>query len=267
MLARALAERLPNQPRLLDLGAGTGSLFRFLAPIIGRPQSWIFADADEDLLDKALGWTAEWARRRGFTAALSGGAGKSSLVLGTPSGTWRIETLVTDLAETPRGPPLQAVDAVVCSALLDLVSRAWMERLIVALRVPFYASMTVDGRDAWLPRHPADRAVRTAFRADQRRDKGLGVALGDGASDIALRLLAAWGFEARTAASDWSIPGSATGLTRLFVGMTAEPARRAMPAQARKFAAWTSTRLLQASRARLAIRIGHRDILAFPRAG
>ena len=266
VLPRALAERLPNQPRLLDLGAGTGSLFRFLAPMIGRPQSWIFADADADLLDKALGWTAEWAKRRGFTAVLSGGE-KSSLVLGTASGAWRIETLVTDLAEAPRGLPLQAVDAVVCSALLDLVSRAWMERLIAALRVPFYASMTVDGRDAWLPRHPADRAVRTAFKADQRRDKGLGVALGDGASDIALRLLAARGFEARKATSDWSIPGSPAGLTRLFVGMTAEPARRAMPAQARKFAAWTSTRLLQARRARLAIRIGHRDILAFPRAG
>src|SRR5450432_2875520 len=73
------------------------------------------------------------------------------------------------------------------------------------------------------------------------------------------------GFETRTAASDWLIPGSATSLTRLFVAMAAGPARQAMPAQAAKFTAWSRARLDQAARARLAIRIGHRDILAFPR--
>ena len=267
VLARALAQRLPNDPHLLDLGAGAGGLFRFLAPIIGRSQTWTFADADESLLYTALALTASWARRRGFAATSPRGAGGSSLVLGTPSGSWRIETLVSDLAEMPRGLPLQAVDAVVCSALLDLVSRSWMERLVAALRVPFYASMTVDGRDAWLPRHAADRAIRTAFRADQRRDKGLGMALGDGAPDLVLRLLAARGFETHTATSDWNIPGSAASLSRLLVGMTAGPARQAMPAQAAKFTTWSGARLNQSARARLAIRIGHRDILAFPRAG
>ena len=44
-LARRLADRLPARPRLLDLGGGTGSLFRFLAPIIGRGQDWILLDA------------------------------------------------------------------------------------------------------------------------------------------------------------------------------------------------------------------------------
>jgi hypothetical protein len=267
VLPRALAQCLPDHPRLLDLGAGAGGLFRFLAPIIGRSQTWTFADADENLLDTALALTAGWARRRGFAATSPRGAGGSSLVLGTPGGSWCIETQVSDLAEMPRGLPLQAVDAVVCSALLDLVSGNWMERLVAALRVPFYASMTVDGRDAWLPRHAADRAVQTAFRADQRRDKGLGMALGDGAPGLALRLLGARGFETRTAASDWLIPGSATSLTRLFVAMAAGPARQAMPAQAAKFTAWSRARLDQAARARLAIRIGHRDILAFPRGG
>jgi hypothetical protein len=41
-----LAQRLPSRPVILHLGAGTGGLFRFLAPIIARPQRWIFADAD-----------------------------------------------------------------------------------------------------------------------------------------------------------------------------------------------------------------------------
>jgi hypothetical protein len=36
-LAVILAERLPMRPRLIDLGDGTGSLFRFMAPVIARP--------------------------------------------------------------------------------------------------------------------------------------------------------------------------------------------------------------------------------------
>jgi SAM-dependent methyltransferase len=258
-----LAQRLPSEPRLLDLGAGTGSLFRFMAPIIGRPQSWIFADADASLLAAAIERTAEWARRRGLTARFPDPSKTSALILDTPLGQWRIETLAADLAEVPDGLPLTTVDAVVCSALLDLTSHAWMERMFAALATPFYASMTVDGRDTWLPRHPADRAVRTAFRSDQRRDKGLGPALGSDAADIAMRLMAARGFRTRAARSDWQIPRSAMSLAGTLVEMTAEPARRAMPAQRRKFAHWAGVRSRQARMARLSIRIGHCDILAF----
>jgi hypothetical protein len=263
-LCRALAGRLPRAPRLLDLGAGTGSLFRFMAPLIGRAQKWVFADADEGLLVAALDRTAAWAKRRGYIAALSGRPGKPKLILSTHLGQWHIETLAVELAEVPRGLPIGAVDAVVCSALLDLTSCAWMERFFSALRTPFYASMSVDGRDAWLPRHPADRAIRTAFQLDQRRDKGLGPALGSDAADMALRLLRRRGFETSTATSDWQIPRSASDVTLEFAEMTARPARRAAPALARKFAQWALARRRQAMDGRLAIRIGHRDILAFP---
>jgi hypothetical protein len=47
--------------------------------------------------------------------------------------------------------------------------------------------------------------------------------------------------------------------------MTAQAASEAMPARASKIAAWYGARLEQAAQARLAIRIGHCDILAFPR--
>jgi len=85
-----LANRLPKQPRLLDLGAGAGSLFRFMAPIIGRPQTWIFADADEFLLAAALDRTAEWARRRGGEATARGGrSGNRGVATRAPrEGSW-----------------------------------------------------------------------------------------------------------------------------------------------------------------------------------
>ena len=135
-------------------------------------------------------------------------------------------------------------------------------------RTPFYASLTVDGRDAWFPRHPADLAVRLAFRRDQRREKGLGLALGVDAPWFAKELLAALGFETLGATSDWRIVRGERSLGRLFARMTAQAASEAMPARASKIASWYGARLEQAAQARLAIRIGHRDILAFPpRAG
>ena len=267
-LAVILAERLPMRPRIIDLGAGTGSMFRFMASIIARPQSWIFADADRSLIEAAFDRTADWARGCGFSARLTKESRTPALIIGTSRGAWRINTLAIDLAKVPRGLPLDGVDAVVCSALLDLVSRQWMERLFVALRSPFYASLTVDGRDAWFPRHPADLAVQLAFRRDQRREKGLGLALGVDAPWFAKELLAALGFETLGATSDWRIVRGERSLGRLFARMTAQAASEAMPARASKIAPWYRARLEQAAQARLAIRIGHRDILAFPpRAG
>lgn len=267
-LARRLVERLPQRPRLLDLGAGTGSLFRFLAPIIGRRQDWILMDADDALLEDAFGRTAAWARRQGFAATSPGDA----LHVVTPRGLWRMQAVQSDLTPSPgalrRTLPLAGeVDAIVCSALIDLVSSAWMARQFDALRVPFLACLTVDGRDAWAPAHPADALVHSAFRRDQSRDKGFGPALGPAAPSVALKLLAARGFVTASAASDWPIPRTALRMQRAMIDGTADAARNARPARAAAIAEWQEARLRQAMRARLAIRIGHRDILALPPGG
>jgi hypothetical protein len=263
-LAVVLAERLPKRPLLIDLGAGTGSLFRFLAPIIAGTQRWIFADIDRSLIETAIDRTAWWAKGCGFSARLAGMSPAPALTISTSNCAWYIETLAIDLTNVPRGLPLDEVDAVVCSALLDLTSRHWIERLVAELRTPFYSSLTVDGRDAWSPPHPADLAVRLAFQRDQRREKGLGLALGVDAVRVAEEFLATSGFETLTARSDWLI-GRGERFGPLFARMTARAARRAVPAEAVKFAEWTRARRIQAADKRLAIRIGHRDILAFPR--
>ena len=263
-LAMTLAQRLPLRPTILDLGAGTGSLFRFMAPIIARPQRWIFADVDRSLIETAFHRTVDWAGKIGFTLRSRRGSGMPALSIGAAQGIWRIDALAIDLAKAPRGLPLDEVDAVTCSALLDLASRQWMERLFAALRTPFYAGMTVDGRDAWFPPHPADATVRLAFRCDQRREKGLGLALGVEASQTALELLATLGFDTLAADSDWRIVRGERSLGRLLAGMTARAASQAMPARASTIGSWYRARLDDAGRARLAIRVGHSDILGFP---
>jgi SAM-dependent methyltransferase len=271
-LARRFAERLPARPRLMDLGAGTGSMFRYLAPIIGRGQDWTLVDADAALLDDAFGRTAAWARRQHFTATSDGDA----LLVSTPRGLWRMQALQGDVqrggwcplplppsrkgrGSASTGPGLGAggrVDAVVCSALLDLVSARYLERLFDQLAVPLLACLTVDGRDAWLPHHPSDARVRAVFRRDQRRDKGFGPALGIAASAFALRALAARGFVTASAPSDWRIPRMALRMQRALI-----------EGRGMGDATWQEVRLRQAMRGRLAITIGHRDILAFPPGG
>ena len=256
-LARRLADRLPRRPRVVDLGAGSGSLFRFLAPIIGRGHDWILLDADGALLDDAFGRTSAWARRQGFAATASG----DELLVSTPRGLWRMQVSqrMLEAGDVHRG-----ADAVVCSALLDLVSAAWLARLCDTLTVPFLACLTVDGRQAWRPHHPYDALVRSAFRRDMRRNKGFGPALGMAAPSVALRSLAERGFTTASAPSDWRIPRTALGMQRALIDGAADAARSAHSAAA---TTWQEMRLRQALRGRLAITIGHRDILALPPGG
>jgi hypothetical protein len=257
-LAQRLAESLPQRPRIVDLAGGSGSLFRFLAPVIGRGQDWVLLDADHNLLDEAFGRTAGWARRQGFAATAAG----DTLQLSTPRGLWRLRVAARDLsARPPVGSDWKEEhDAIVCSSLLDLVSMAWLRRLCRSISVPFLACLTADGRDSWRPRHQLDTLVRGAFRRDMRRDKGFGPALGTEAVRSVPQVSA-------SAPSDWRIPRTALRMQRALIDATADAARAACPAQARAIAEWQEARLRQALRGRLAITIGHRDILVLPAGG
>lgn len=137
-LAEALIARLPARPRLIDLGAGTGSLLRWLAPRIGRAQAWTLVDSDRALVEEAFDVIADRAEGIGFKVTFPN---RKTLLVHAPGGAWRIEALIADLAEAPRNLPLQQADAVLSSALCDLVSAAWVERMAAALRVPFYAAL------------------------------------------------------------------------------------------------------------------------------
>ncbi|ONG47282.1 hypothetical protein BKE38_24165 [Pseudoroseomonas deserti] len=251
-LAARLAEVLPARPHLYDLGAGTGSMLRWLAPKLNRAQHWTLVDADADLLQRAFaeieerailaGWPTTWPR-------------STTLLVHSPAGAWRVEALVADLAQ-PRRLPLDKADAVVCSALCDLVSARWVRGMAASLKVPFYATLNVDGREAFFPPHPQDRAVANAFRRDQQRDKGFaGRALGPAAPATMAREFRAKGFNVVTAPSPWSVPASASVFAHTLAQGHASTARAA---------AWATDRSQQAKRGKLGARIGHTDLLALP---
>jgi hypothetical protein len=259
-LAQRLAAALPARPLLLDMGAGTGSLFRWLAPLIGRSQSWLLVDADGELLDRALAEIMDWGAASG--CELWPTRDGVALVLGAVR--WEVALRQGELSD-PGRVPMRGADAVVCSALLDLVSEGWMEGFAARLHVPLLACLNVDGRDLLLPRHLGDGLVRRGFRRDQGRDKGFGgPALGPCADAVLRTALAARGFAVTGAVTDWRIPPRATAMLCDLVDGHAGAATRWLPGRRRAIEAWRGARLAQAARGTLAMRVGHRDTLALP---
>jgi hypothetical protein len=276
-IAARLVATLPARPRLMDLGAGTGSLLRWLAPRIGRAQAWTLVDSDRALVEEAFAVIAERAEGIGLRATFPS---KRTLLVHAPGGAWRVEALIADLAEAPRNlTGLQQADAVLCSALCDLVSEDWLTRLAASLRVPFYAALCVDGRDRFHPPHRADGIVAAGFRRDQARDKGFGgPALGPRAPAAIARIFGARGFAVQSAPSDWVLHSrgslalpflrdrAPSFLTRLVLGHAAA-AERQHRGRRRDLDDWGLARLGQIRDRTLTARIGHRDVLALPPRG
>ena len=101
--------------------------------------------------------------------------------------------LVRDLELALDGP----LDLVTTSALLDLVSAEWLDRLIVeaaARRLPVYAALTYDGRTVIEPAGVLDSEILAGFNAHQRTDKGFGPALGPTAAARAIERFEHFGY-------------------------------------------------------------------------
>jgi hypothetical protein len=208
----------------LDLGCGTGATAR----AFGAGPRWRLVDRDRRLLELAAA--------------------------GCPGA----EAVEADLAAVDR-LPLDGVALVTASALLDLVSQAWIEALSGRLAdagVPVYAALSYDGTVAWDAPEPGDAAVVAAFNRDQRRDKGLGPALGPAAPAALARALAARGYRVRTAPSPWRLGNAEAALQAALVEGIAEAA--AAPAS------WRQARLAASAASRCTV--GHVDLLAVPRA-
>jgi SAM-dependent methyltransferase len=262
-LALLLAEALPVRPRIIDLGAGTGALFRWLAPYIGRTQIWTLVDADAALLERAFTDIGEAAEQVGWTVTLPK---HQVMLIHTPVGVWRVEAQLADLADAPGNLKLDQADAVVSTALCDLVSRAWVSRMAASLRVPFYAALNVDGHEGFYPPHADDRLIARGFRQDQRRDKGFGGrALGPDAPREMARAFRAEGFRVITAPSPWQIPAATPNMAEALADGHADAAGKSLPrALQARIEAWRRARQLQAARGALVARVGHADLLALP---
>ncbi|MEQ9813554.1 MAG: class I SAM-dependent methyltransferase [Azospirillaceae bacterium] len=242
LLIDRLAQRQwsPDGITVVDLGAGTGQLMHHLAPRLPARQTWRLLDGDRSLLAAAAARTP-------------------------PRPVAHVETLQADLAPADLGELCADADLVVTTAFLDLVSAAWLDRLARALarrRIPFYAALSVDGRQRWSPPDPLDEAIEAAFAADQRRDKGFGPALGVAAPDAAAAAFRGQGYEVLDARSDWHVDTAEQAMLQSCLAFQAEVARHVGVAGCRD---WLARRTDQIEGGRASLVVGHRDLLALPR--
>ncbi len=155
------------------------------------------------------------------------------------------------------------------SALLDLVSEAWLERLaaaVAARAIPLYAALSYDGRTAFTPADPFDTDIASAVNAHQRTDKGFGPALGPAAAAYAIARFEALGYSVMHGPSDWTMgPQDRDMQTEILAGW-ASAARDIGGLPPADIAAWLARRRAALAGGRSSLEVGHVDFLAIPSA-
>jgi hypothetical protein len=248
-LVEPVRRHLPtNGPAVVyDLGTGTGSMGRWLAPRLAGPQHWVMVDHDVDLLAHA--------------ASSMVGAGAD----GAPV---TVETRQRDLTRLTAGD-LDGAHLVTASALLDMLTAEEINRVVAACAgagCPALFTISVTGRVTLSPADPLDAEIGAAFNAHQRRTVGGRRLLGPDAAGAAAGAFKQHGVGVQVRPSPWRLgaaPGASdAGLVaewfRGWVGAACEQC----PELADRVAAYTRRRLSDASAGRLRVVVEHDDLLA-----
>jgi trans-aconitate methyltransferase len=236
------ALRLPaGELVILDLGCGTGSMGRWLAPLLPGPQRWVLQDRDPALLAHAAAHLP--------TAAADG----TAVTVETAEGD------VTDLTVEH----LAGTSLVTCSALLDLFTTdevAALAEVCVASDTPALFTLSVVGEVTLEPADPLDREVADAFNAHQRRAVGRRRLLGPEAVGAAAEAFAKAGVSVTVRPSPWRLGTGQAALTaewlRGWVGAAADQ-RPDLDLDG-----YLAARVAAAEAGRLRVTVGHQDLLA-----
>ncbi|MGW1744680.1 class I SAM-dependent methyltransferase [Streptomyces sp. NPDC002092] len=235
---------LPGKAGLVihDLGCGTGSMGRWLAPRLDGAQHWVLHDRDPYLLHFAA-------------VASPRSAADGSRV--------SVETRRGDVARlTPDA--LAGASLVTASALLDVLTREEIEALAAACTgagCPALLTLSVAGRVELTPSDPMDEEITEAFNAHQRR----GGLLGPDAITVACEAFSERGATVRVNPSPWRLGPDEAALTaqwlRGWVGAAVEE-RPELKARAERY---LRDRLAACAAGELHVVVHHSDLLALSR--
>ena len=234
----ALAQTFADHPsvNIADLACGTGSTFRAVSPRLPPGQRWRLYDHDLSLLARA----------------------------GGPA---NVTTVPLDLSHDLEAALDGAVDLVTTSALLDLVSHTWLERLVTetaARRLPVYAALSYDGRAELDPPESVDGQIVAAVNAHQRTDKGFGAALGPDAAQFAIDGFRQLGYSVVQGASDWVFGPNDREIQIETLSGWATAAREMETLALSDVTHWLTRRHELVAAGRSTIRVGHVDFFALP---
>ncbi|MDW5376587.1 hypothetical protein R6258_06605 [Halomonas sp. HP20-15] len=240
---------------LVDLGCGTASNPAYLAERLPGPQRWRLVDHDPALLAQA-------GSRLGRLVDEDGRATE-----------WSCDRQPL----TPLSPALlDGADLVCASALFDLVSCDWAERLVRACaerRLAALFTLSVTGDWAFIDSRGQrredgeDRWARDGVIAHQRRDKGFGPALGGDAPAALSEAFAAHGYAVSSAASPWRLPPGRVESRTLGSALLAgwgDTLHEQYPDDRERADAWLEERHAALEAGELGIEIDHIDLFAEP---
>jgi hypothetical protein len=216
-----------------DLGCGSGSMGRWLAPRLPRPQHWYLHDRDPRLLAIA-----------------------AESVPGEP-----VEGELADLTD------LAGTSLVTCSALLDLLTAEEVHRLArlcVDAGAAALFTLSVTGGARLTPAEPLDAELAAAFDAHQRRVVDGRRLLGPDAGAVAAETFRALGATVTTRPSPWWLGPAHPELTEEWLRGRIAAACDQEPALAGEAGPYLRRRLTALAAGELRAEVGHVDLLAVP---
>jgi hypothetical protein len=228
-----------------DLACGTGSMGRWLAPLLPGPQRWVLHDRDTDLLHVAA------------AEPPASSADGASVV---------VETRRTDITLL-RPDDLADATLITASALLDLLTRDELAGLIDVCGnagCPVLLSLSVVGRVDLAPADPLDSRVAAAFDAHQRRMTPGGRLLGPDAVAAAIERFRRRGAEVLVRPTPWNLGAAEADLAAEWFTGWIHAACEQWVDLASDLGSYARRRLVEARAGELAISVGHADLLVLP---
>lgn len=232
-----------DTPRVIhDLGCGTGSMGRWLAPRLPGPQHWIMYDRDSVLLKHAADT---------MTDAAADGAPVT------------VETRQADITRLTAAD-LAGADLVTASALLDLLTAdelASLAEACVTAGCPALFTLSVSGRVELSPADPLDEEIVAAFNAHQRRRTGGRLLLGPDATAAAAAAFTRLGATVLTRPSPWVLDADQSDLAAEWLTGWVGAATVHSAKVEKQVTAYLRRRLAEAATGRLRVVVHHEDLL------
>jgi hypothetical protein len=238
-LAREAGRLLPPDERavICDLGCGSGSMGRWLTPMLPGEQHWIMFDRDPDLLALAAA---------GMPAAVT------------------VETRQRDITRLDPDD-LAGASLITASALLDMMTGDELDRFVASCGTagcPVLITISVVGRVEFTPADPLNDLFATAFNDHQRRivdGRGL---LGPDAAGAAHDAFTRLGADVQVRPSPWRLgAGQAALIAEWFSGWVGAACQQ-RPDLVAQAVPYVRRRLADATAGRLGVTVQHDDLLA-----
>jgi len=252
----------PGSLHVTDLGSGTGSNLRALAPHLSSLQYWTLVDYDQTLLNVARSTLLAWSDSETDVPVIESLDASSMLVkplsILKQNKTIIVKFKCINLLNDYPAVLNEPTDLITAAAFFDLVAEPWLVKFCTFLTKPLYTVLTYNGIEKWSPPEIIDAEILNDFHQHQRTDKGFGCALGPAAAKCLQSLLDDQHFTTICAPSPWTLNHQDRTLIQQLTMGTARAVREIHTIPLTNINQWEQSRM-QASHCE----IGHIDIFSY----